>query len=79
MRSIFVLTTLFVNFAYGANILILHPIYCGSHELVLRNLGDYLVKRGHQVTQVSRHTFIQVKLQNHHCNCRFGSVKRIHI
>ena len=58
------LTTLFVNLAYGANILILHPIYCGSHELVLRNLGDYLVKRGHQVTQVSRHTFIEVKLQN---------------
>lgn len=35
-----------------ANILILHPIYCGSHELVLRSLGDLLVNRGHQVTQV---------------------------
>ena len=36
----------------GENILILHPIYCGSHEFVLRSLGDHLVQRGHQVTQV---------------------------
>ena len=37
-----------------ANILILHPIYCGSHEFVLRALGDHLVSRGHKVTQVRK-------------------------
>lgn len=37
----------------AANILIMHPIYCGSHEFVLRALGDVLISRGHSVTQVS--------------------------
>jgi hypothetical protein len=37
----------------SAKILILHPIYCGSHEFVLRKFGDHLVSRGHEVTQVS--------------------------
>ena len=41
-----------VDMISGENILILHPIYCGSHEFVLRTLGDHLVQRGHQVTQV---------------------------
>lgn len=36
----------------GANILILHPIYAGSHELILRKFGEELVSRGHRVTQV---------------------------
>ncbi|XP_069186025.1 UDP-glucuronosyltransferase 2B1 isoform X2 [Procambarus clarkii] len=36
----------------GAKILVLHPIYAGSHELTLRRFGEELVKRGHQVTQV---------------------------
>ena len=36
----------------AANILVLHPIYCGSHELVLRSFGDLLFKEGHNVTQV---------------------------
>ncbi|KAK7084808.1 hypothetical protein SK128_006603, partial [Halocaridina rubra] len=35
-----------------ANILILHPIYAGSHELTLRKFGEELVKRGHKVTQL---------------------------
>uniref|UniRef100_A0A6A7G7R0 UDP-glucuronosyltransferase 2B33-like n=2 Tax=Hirondellea gigas TaxID=1518452 RepID=A0A6A7G7R0_9CRUS len=35
-----------------ANVLILHPIYAGSHEVVLRVLGVELVKRGHEVTQL---------------------------
>ena len=35
-----------------ANVLILHPIYAGSHEVVLRELGVELVKRGHRVTQL---------------------------
>ena len=41
-----------LSISESANILILHPIYCGSHEFVLRNLGDYLIKKGHSVTQV---------------------------
>ena len=38
----------------GANILILHPVYSGSHEHVLRTVGEHLVEnRGHNVTQVN--------------------------
>lgn len=33
-------------------VLILHPIYAGSHELTLRKFGEELMSRGHQVTQV---------------------------
>ena len=36
----------------AANILILHPLYVGSHTIVLQQFGDYLVSRGHHVTQV---------------------------
>ncbi|XP_063590547.1 uncharacterized protein LOC134767479 [Penaeus indicus] len=36
----------------GANVLILHPIYAGSHELTLRKFGEKLVERGHRVTQL---------------------------
>ncbi|MPD05439.1 hypothetical protein E2C01_101183 [Portunus trituberculatus] len=36
----------------AARVLILHPIYAGSHELTLRRFGEELVKRGHEVTQV---------------------------
>ena len=36
-----------------ARVLILHPIYAGSHELVLRKMGELLEeKEGHEVTQV---------------------------
>ncbi len=39
----------------ASNILILHPIYSGSHEQVLRSVGEHLVeKRGHNVTQVKK-------------------------
>ena len=36
----------------AANVLILHPIYAGSHEVVVRGMGVELVKRGHKVTQL---------------------------
>ena len=40
----------------ASNILILHPIYSGSHEHVLRSVAEHLIKnRGHNVTQVKRH------------------------
>ena len=48
----FILFAFRIAVSSGENILILHPIYCGSHEFVLRSLGDHLVQRGHQVTQV---------------------------
>ncbi|XP_059092705.1 UDP-glucosyltransferase 2-like isoform X2 [Tigriopus californicus] len=35
-----------------ANIVILHPAYSGSHHIALRNFGDHLVSRGHNVTQI---------------------------
>lgn len=55
----------------GANILILHPIYAGSHEVVLRDMGLQLVKRGHSVTQLrwkSSHRPIDVRKQSHSFN-----------
>ncbi|KAK3866765.1 hypothetical protein Pcinc_027723 [Petrolisthes cinctipes] len=36
----------------GGNVLILHPIFSGSHERVVRGVGEVLAKRGHQVTQI---------------------------
>ena len=47
-----------------ANILILHPLYAGSHELTLRSIGNHLVKeRGHNVTQVMfQHTNMNVSI-----------------
>ena len=36
----------------NAKILILHPIYAGSHELVLRKMGEFLTEEGHVVTQL---------------------------
>ena len=47
-----------------ANILILHPLYAGSHELTLRSIGNHLVKeRGHNVTQILfQHTNMNVSL-----------------
>ena len=49
-----------------ANILILHPLYAGSHELTLRSIGNHLVKeRGHNVTQIMfRHTNMNVSLSS---------------
>ena len=38
--------------AVGINVLILHPVYAGSHELTLRVLGEQMVARGHNVTQI---------------------------
>lgn len=51
----------------AANVLILHPIYAGSHEVVLRGLAVELVKRGHQVTQLrwkSDNTAIDARKHN---------------
>jgi hypothetical protein len=49
----FLLFSFFILLTDGANILILHPIYSGSHEHVLRTVGEHLVEnRGHNVTQV---------------------------
>ncbi|KAK4317929.1 hypothetical protein Pmani_011037 [Petrolisthes manimaculis] len=36
----------------GGNVLLLHPIFGGSHESVVRGVGEVLAKRGHQVTQI---------------------------
>ncbi|XP_037093340.1 UDP-glucuronosyltransferase 1A8-like [Pollicipes pollicipes] len=38
--------------ADAINVLILHPVYAGSHELTLRVLGEQMVERGHNVTQI---------------------------
>lgn len=36
----------------GGNILVLHPIFGGSHERAVRGVGEVLVERGHRVTQI---------------------------
>lgn len=58
------LVLLFSAVSESANILMLHPIYCGSHEFVLRQMGDQLVSRGHEVTQ------IRYKQTNSHSNLK---------
>ena len=40
------------GFDEKAKILILHPIYAGSHEIDMRRIGELMVSRGHSVTQV---------------------------
>ena len=54
----------FIHQQNCANILILHPLYCGSHELTLRTIGKHLVKqRGHNVTQLMfQHTHINITM-----------------
>ena len=54
MNLFVIFIILVVRLSESAKILVLHPIYCGSHEFVLRSLGDHLVSRGHQVSQVCR-------------------------
>ncbi|XP_018011670.1 UDP-glucuronosyltransferase 2B33 [Hyalella azteca] len=61
----------------GARILILHPIYAGSHEVVLRRLGEELVRRGYSVTQLkwkSDHAPID---ERRHASSKFN-VERAH-
>lgn len=38
--------------ADAINVLILHPLYSGSHERTLRMFGEQMVERGHSVTQI---------------------------
>ena len=56
----------FIQVFECANILILHPLYAGSHELTLRSIGNHLVKqRGHNVTQVMfQHTNMNVSISS---------------
>jgi hypothetical protein len=52
----------FASVSNGANILIIHPFYCGSHGLALRNVGEYLASvGGHNVTQIK---FQQANVRN---------------
>ena len=54
----------FIQMIECANILILHPLYAGSHELTLRSIGNHLVKeRGHNVTQIMfQHTNMNMSI-----------------
>ena len=58
------LVLLFSAVSESANILMLHPIYCGSHEFVLRQMGDQLVSHGHEVTQVCTFIFLMPTEKN---------------
>jgi hypothetical protein len=53
LRIILFCTVLWLpSIAKGANILILHPIYSGSHDLVLRTIGEAPISRGHNIAQI---------------------------
>ena len=56
----------FIQVTKCAKILILHPLYAGSHELTLRSIGNHLIKeRGHSVTQVMfQHTNMNISLSS---------------
>ena len=66
--KVYLLILLLVCFqkSESANILILHPLYAGSHELTLRSIGNHLVKeRGHNVTQLMfQHTNMNISLSS---------------
>ena len=51
-RSVLLFVLLLLAPAAAINVLILHPVYAGSHELTLRVLGEQMVARGHRVTQI---------------------------
>ena len=38
-----------IKLSYCSKILILHPLYSGSHVLTLRSLAESLAQRGHQI------------------------------
>jgi len=44
-----VFLVLFVSEILGAKILIVHPLYSGSHVLTLRSVAESLTQRGHHV------------------------------
>ena len=52
VRSVLLCVLLLLAPAAAINVLILHPVYAGSHELTLRVLGEQMVARGHTVTQI---------------------------
>ena len=52
VRSVVLCALLLLAPAAAINVLILHPVYAGSHELTLRVLGEQMVARGHSVTQI---------------------------
>ena len=64
--TLFINLSLFFQVSECANILILHPLYAGSHELTLRSIGNHLVKeRGHNVTQLMfQHTNMNISLSS---------------
>ena len=41
-----------VHFTLGSNILVVQPIFSGSHEFILRLFAEYMTTRGHTVTVV---------------------------
>lgn len=52
---------------WGANILIIHPLYSGSHVLTLRSVAESLTARGHHVHVVrwkDLHTFPAIRNAN---------------
>ena len=58
-------------------VLMLHPIYAGSHEMTLRTLGEELAKLGHFVTQLRlkssimlpvNRSFSKINSRNYHGN-----------
>lgn len=56
-----------VEFSEAGKILIVHPMYTGSHVLTLRTVAESLTKRGHQIHIVrwrDEHYFPTVKNPN---------------
>lgn len=49
MLFLFLLSLSLVSSSLGARILIIHPIYSGSHVLTLRSVAESMTQRGHHV------------------------------
>ena len=65
----------------GGNILIIHPLYAASHEMILRSFGEHMITRGHSGTMLkfqnaknpqvadSNITVIELKIKTEAADC----------
>ena len=49
---VLILLALGAHCVQGANVLIILPLYTGSHGIILESFGEYMMTRGHNVTMI---------------------------
>ena len=56
----------FLSITSSLNVLILHPIYSGSHVLTLQSLASHLLSQGESVTTIRYKDNHNLQLPSHH-------------